>query len=179
MIGGCDQASQIFDNIRALFGKGYAGYEPVDINELIRGVLSTVQGDLDDNGIKTSVRLSEDLPKITGHKGQLEEVLINLVRNAIEAMQTDKNDYRVLQVSSESGGDKIIVAVEDSGPGIDPDQAKTIFDAFVTTKSRGMGLGLALCRMIIDRHSGGLSASSAHPRGSIFRIGLPISAATR
>src|SRR5215469_14551976 len=179
MIGGCDHASQIFDNIRALFGKGDAGYEPIDVNELIRGVLSTVQGDLDDHGIITSIRLSQDLPKIFGHKGQLEEVLLNLVRNAIEAMQTDKNEHRVLQVGSESGGDKIIVVVEDSGPGIDPDQAENIFDAFVTTKSQGMGLGLALCRMIIVRHSGELTASSAKPRGSIFRIGLPILAATR
>jgi two-component system, NtrC family, sensor kinase len=173
------RASEVFDNIRALFGKGDAGYEPIDVNELIRGVLSTVQGDLDDHGITTSIRLSEDLPKITGHKGQLEEVLLNLVRNAIEAMQTDKNDHRVLQVSSEFGGDKIVVAVEDSGPGIDPDHAESIFDAFVTTKSHGMGLGLALCRMIIVRHSGELTASPAHPRGSIFRIGLPILAATR
>src|SRR5499427_295039 len=179
MIGGCDHASQIFDNIRALFGKGDAGYEPLDVNDLIQGVLSTVQGDLDDHGITTSVRLTEDLPKITGHKGQLEEVLLNLVRSAIEAMQTDKNDHRVLRVSSQSGGDKIIVAVEDSGPGIDPDQAENIFDAFVTTKSHGMGLGLALCRMIIVRHSGELTASPAKPRGSIFRIGLPILAATR
>ena len=70
-----------------------------------------------DHGITTGVRLTEGLPKINGHKGQLEEVLLNLVRNAIEAMQTDKNDHRVLQVSSESGGDKIIVAVEDSAPG--------------------------------------------------------------
>jgi two-component system, NtrC family, sensor kinase len=172
------RASEVFDNIRALFGKGDAGYEPVDVNELIRGVISTVQGDLDDHGILTSVRLSEDLPKITGHKGQLEEVLLNLVRNAMEAMQTDKNDHRVLQVSSYPGGDKIIVAVEDSGPGIDPNHAESIFDAFVTTKSQGMGLGLALCRMIIVRHSGELTASPAHPRGSIFRIGLPILAAT-
>src|SRR5215469_11871078 len=179
MISDSHRASQVFDNIRALFGKGDAEYEPVDVNELIRGVLSTVQGDLDNHGITTSVRLSEDLPKISGHKGQLEEVLLNLIRNAIEAMQVDKNDHRVLQVSSESGGDKIIVAVEDSGPGIDPDQAKSIFDAFVTTKSHGMGLGLALCRMIVVRHSGELTASPANPRGSIFRIGLPILAATR
>src|SRR5215831_11065508 len=179
MIGGCNHASQIFDNIRALFGKVEKRDEPIDVNELIRGVLSTVQGDLDDHGIITSVRLSQDLPKATGHKGQLEEVLLNLVRNAIEAMQTDKNDHRVLQVSSGPGGDKIIVAVEDSGPGIDPKHAESIFDAFVTTKSHGMGLGLALCRMIIERHSGELTASPAHPRGTIFRIGLPILAATR
>ena len=179
MISDSHRASQVFDNIRALFGKGDAGYEPIDVNDLIQGVLSTVQGELDDHDIRASVRLSEDLPQVTGHKGQLEEVLINLVRNAIEAMQTNKNDHRVLQVSSESGGDKIIMAVEDSGPGIDPNQAENIFDAFVTTKSHGMGLGLALCRMIIERHSGQLTASPAHPRGSIFRIGLPISAATR
>jgi C4-dicarboxylate-specific signal transduction histidine kinase len=179
MISDSHRASQVFDNIRALFGKGDAGYEPIDVNELIQGVLSTVQGDLDDHGIITSVRLSENLPKVTGHKGQLEEVLLNLVRNAIEAMQTDRNDHRVLQVSSGRGGDKIVVAVEDSGPGIDPNQAESIFDAFVTTKSHGMGLGLALCRMIIVRHSGELTALTAHPRGSIFRIGLPILAATR
>jgi signal transduction histidine kinase len=179
MISDSHRASQVFDNIRALFGKGDAGYEPIDVNDLIQGVLSTVQGDLDDHGIITSIRLSEDLPKVTGHKGQLEEVLLNLVRNAIEAMQTDKDDHRVLQVSSGSGDDKIVVAVEDSGPGIDPKHAENIFDAFVTTKSHGMGLGLALCRMIIVRHSGELTASPVHPRGSIFRIGLPILAATR
>jgi signal transduction histidine kinase len=179
MISDSHRANQVFDNIRTLFGKGDVGYEPIDMNELIRHVLSTVQRDLDDHGITTSLRLSEDLPKVAGHKGQLEEVLLNLVRNAIEAMQTDKNDHRVLQVSSDPGGDKIIVAVEDSGPGIDPDQAAKIFDAFVTTKSQGMGLGLAICRMIIVRHSGELTASSAKPRGSIFRISLPILAATR
>jgi C4-dicarboxylate-specific signal transduction histidine kinase len=179
IIGDCRRASQVFDNIRALFGKGDEGYEPIGVNELIRGVLSTVHGDLDDHRIIAGIRLADELPKIIGHKGQLEEVFINLVRNAIEAMQTDKNDHRVLQVSSWRDGNKIIVAVEDSGPGIDPKHAEGIFDAFVTTKSHGMGLGLALCRMIIDRHSGELSALPAHPRGSIFRIALPILPATR
>src|SRR5215467_7947353 len=128
IISDSHRASQVFDNIRSLFGKGDEGYEPIDVNELIRSVLSTVHGD-DDHGIITSVRLSQDLPKVTGHKGQLEEVLINLVRNAIEAMQADKNDRRLLQVSSGCDGDKIIVAIEDSGPGIDPKYAESIFDA--------------------------------------------------
>jgi signal transduction histidine kinase len=150
------------------------------VNELIRGVLASFQGDLEEHGITACVRLPEDLPKIVAHKGQLQEVLINLVRNAIEAMQADKNDHRVLQVSSERHRDDgIILLIEDSGPGIDPKRAENIFDAFVTTKSRGMGLGLALCRMIIDQHSGELSALPAHPRGSIFRIALPILPATR
>src|SRR5262249_45153840 len=114
------------------------------------------------------------------HKGQLAEDLINLVRNAIEAMQAANNDHRVLQVSSgRHADDKIILSIEDSGMGIDPKHAKNNFDAFVTTKSHGMGLGLAPCRMIIDRHSGELSAAPAQPRGSIFHIALPILPATR
>jgi len=179
MIGDCHRASQVFDNLRALFGKAERGHESIDANELIRGVLTSFQGDLEEHGITARVRLPEDLPKIVAHKGQLEEVLINLIRNAIEAMQADKNDHRVLQViSGRHGDDKIILSIEDSGPGIDPKHVEKIFDAFVTTKSHGMGLGLALCRMIIDRHSGEISALPAHPRGSIFRIALPISPAT-
>jgi len=179
MIGDCHRASQVFDNLRALFGKAERGHESIDANELIRVVLTSFQGDLEEHGITARVRLPEDLPKIVAHKGQLEEVLINLIRNAIEAMQADKNDHRVLQViSGRHGDDKIILSIEDSGPGIDPKHVEKIFDAFVTTKSHGMGLGLALCRMIIDRHSGEISALPAHPRGSIFRIALPISPAT-
>jgi signal transduction histidine kinase len=108
----------------------------------------------------------------------LQEVLINLVRNAIEAMDAVRDERRVLHVSAERlGGDAVRVQVEDSGPGIDPKQMDTIFDAFVTTKSHGMGLGLAICRMIVERHGGQLSAASAQPRGSIFRIVLPARAA--
>ena len=179
MISSCHRAGQVFDNLRALFGKAEKGQEPIDVNELIRGVLTSFQGDLEEHGITAGVSLPEDLPKIFAHKCQLQEVLINLVRNAIEAMQADKNDHRVLQVSSgRHRDDGIILLIEDSGPGIDPKRAENIFDAFVTTKSRGMGLGLALCRMIIDQHSGELSALPAHPRGSIFRIALPILLAT-
>ncbi|MGC2074613.1 MAG: GAF domain-containing sensor histidine kinase, partial [Xanthobacteraceae bacterium] len=175
MIGDSHRASQVFDNIRALFGKADEGHEPIDTNQLIRAVVTDFQGDLEKHGIAADVKLQKDLPKIVAHNGQLQQVLINLVGNAIEAMQADKNDYRVLQVSSgRHGDDKIILSIEDSGPGIDPKHAENIFDAFVTTKSHGMGLGLALCRMIIERHSGELSVSSAHPRGSIFRIILPI-----
>ena len=164
-----------FDNIRALFGKADEGHEPINANELIRDVVTGFQGDLEQHEITARVKLQEDLPKIVAHKGQLHEVLINLVRNAIEAMQADKNDHRALQVSSERhDGDKIILSIEDSGPGIDPKHAENIFEAFVTTKSHGTGLGLAFCRMIIERHSGELSVSPAQPHGSIFRIALPI-----
>jgi signal transduction histidine kinase len=175
LVGDSHRASQVFDNIRALFGKADEGLEPLDANHLIHAVVTGFQGDLEPHGIAADVKLQEDLPKILAHKGQLHQVLINLVRNAIEAMQADKNDHRVLRVSSgRHGDDKIILSIEDSGPGIDPKHAENIFDAFVTTKPHGMGLGLALCRMIIERHSGELSVSPAHVRGSIFRIVLPI-----
>jgi signal transduction histidine kinase len=175
IIGDSHRASQVFDNIRALFGKADEGHEPINANELIRDVVTGFQGDLEQHEITARVKLQEDLPKIVAHKGQLHQVLINLVRNAIEAMQADKNDHRALQVSSERhDGDKIILSIEDSGPGIDPKHAENIFEAFVTTKSHGMGVGLALCRMIIERHSGELSVSPAQPHGSIFRIALPI-----
>ncbi len=99
---------------------------------------------------------------------------MNPIRNAIEAMHVDQSSPRLLQLRTGShGGNRIFVTVADSGPGIDPGQIDNIFDAFVTTKTQGMGLGLALSRMIIDRHAGQLSAAPAKPRGSIFRSVLP------
>jgi GAF domain-containing protein len=142
LVGDSHRASQVFDNIRALFGKADEGLEPLDANHLIHAVVTGFQGDLEPHGIAADVKLQEDLPKILAHKGQLHQVLINLVRNAIEAMQADKNDHRVLRVSSgRHGDDKIILSIEDSGPGIDPKHAENIFDAFVTTKSARNGIG--------------------------------------
>jgi signal transduction histidine kinase len=183
MVGESHRASQVFDNIRALFGNTDHGHEPIDVSELVRSVLSGLQGELDEHQITAGLDLAADLPAITGHRGQLQEVLVNLIRNAIEAMDTDmdadmdadNDSRRALRVSSQPHGtNKVIVAVEDSGPGIDPKHAASIFDAFMTTKAKGMGLGLALSRMIVERHGGQLSVSPAEPRGSIFRLVLPI-----
>jgi signal transduction histidine kinase len=179
MVGESHRASQVFDNIRALFGKTEQGHEPIDVSALVRGVLSGLQGELDEHQITAGLALSADLPAIIGHRGQLQEVLVNLIRNAIEAMDADihadEESRRVLRVSSQPHGtNKVIVAVEDSGPGIDPKHSASIFDAFMTTKANGMGLGLALSRMIAERHGGQLSVSPAQPRGSIFRLVLPI-----
>jgi signal transduction histidine kinase len=110
-----------------------------------------------------------------GHKGQIQEVLFNLARNAIEAMDAVKDGSRVLEVTTERHGrDAIIVAVRDTGPGINPAKLDGIFDPFVTTKPHGMGLGLAICRMIIDRHNGKLTASSDGKRGAVFQLVVPI-----
>ena len=166
-------AGQVFDNIRALFGKSNQSHLPVNLNELTLSVLQMLRDELKDHCIATHTALSSELPLVAGHWGQLQEVFVNLIRNAIEAMAT-VNDDRVLQVRAERyGSDAVVVMVEDSGPGIHPQQLDSIFDAFVTTKPDGMGLGLAICRMIVERHGGQLSALPAHPRGSIFRFVLP------
>ena len=99
--------------------------------------------------------------------------MVNLMQNAVDAMDSVDNDRRVLQIRTEDMSDAISVEIEDTGPGIDPKNSDNIFDAFFTTKSEGMGLGLAICRMIVERHKGQLTVSSAHPHGAIFRIILP------
>jgi signal transduction histidine kinase len=173
MVRDSHRASQVFDNIRALFGKADEGHQPFDMNRLAQDVLQTLRDELTEHGITTHAALQSDLPPVTGHRGQLQEVFINLVRNAIEAMDSVQDGQRTLQMTAKAHGDGIVVQVEDSGPGIDPRQMDSIFDAFITTKPNGMGLGLAICRMIIERHAGQLSAAPAHPRGSIFQVILP------
>ena len=174
MVSDGHRASRVFDNIRDLFSKAHEGKEQIDINQLARDVLQTLREQLNDRGITTEVRLTSQLPLVMGHRGQLQEVFINLVNNAMEAMDGIQDDRRILRLSAEHQGDKaIVVAVEDSGTGIDPKHADRIFDAFVTTKPQGMGLGLAICRMIVERHEGQLTASPANPRGSVFRVVLP------
>ena len=114
------------------------------------------------------------MPIVIGQSGQLQEVIVNLIQNAIDAMDLVDDAHRVLQVRTEfDDGKAISVEIEDTGLGIDPKESDKIFDAFVTTKPKGMGLGLAICRLIVERHEGRLSVSSADPRGAIFRINLP------
>jgi C4-dicarboxylate-specific signal transduction histidine kinase len=175
IISNSHRASQVFDNIRALFGKVDKEHELIDMNEIVLEVLHTLRGELKDRVITVRTELTSQLPLVMGHRGQLHEVLLNLVRNAIEAMDAIKDTRRVLQARTErhDGRDEIVVAIEDSGPGIDPEKLDGIFDAFVSTKPQGMGLGLAICRMIIDRHGGQLSASSGKRRGAVFQFILP------
>jgi signal transduction histidine kinase len=175
VVANSHRTSQIFDNMRSLFGKAEQRQEQIDINGLAHGVLQSWRVRMNDRGISTRVEFVSELPVVGGHRGQLEEVLNNVVSNAIEAMDTVGDERRLLQVRTERHSrDAIVVEVEDSGPGIDPEKINNIFDAFFTTKAHGMGLGLAICRAIIEDHGGQLLASSAQPRGAIFQIVLPI-----
>jgi signal transduction histidine kinase len=172
------RTSEVFDAIRALFRTGDGGRQQIDVNEIVIDVLQSLGGELKEHGIEIRPELVE-LPLVDGHRGQLREVIFNLVHNAIEAMDITTNRKRILRVTTElRGSDAIAIAVEDSGPGIDPEKLDHIFTAFVTTKSQGMGLGLAICRMIIEQHGGSLTASSDGKNGALFQFVLPIASAT-
>lgn len=167
------RASQIFDSIRDLFRESDQERMPVDVCEMVLDVLDTVHSELTEHRITVRHELMAGVPLVIGHPGQLQEVLLNLIRNAIEAM-AGITGPRILQLKVERREhDGIVITVIDTGPGIDPEKLDSIFDAFVTTKSQGMGLGLAICRMIVERHGGRLRASSGPGGGAQFEIDLP------
>ena len=167
--------SQVLDNLRGLFGKADLTQEPIDVNELASRALYALRNELNDHSVATRIELMPSLPFVTGHKGQLQEVITNLILNSVEAMDSVKVDGRMLKVRTTTDGERtLVVQVEDSGPGIDPEKMADIFNAFVTTKANGTGLGLAICRMIIERHGGQLTAKSDGQSGALFQFVLPI-----
>jgi signal transduction histidine kinase len=172
------RANQMLESIRALFKGADLDAQPVDLNGVALGALDLLSRELKDHGVIARTELAPALPLVPGHSGQLQEVLLNLLRNAIDAMDSITEQARVLRVRTElDGREAIVVSVEDSGPGIDPQMLQSIFDAFVTSKPQGMGLGLAICRMIIARHEGRLSASADKKSGALFQFTLPIKSA--
>src|ERR1700688_1407540 len=175
MMGDCHRASEVFDTIRALFRRVDQKREPTVVNEIVLDVLQSMHGELTDHGVTTETELAPELQPVDGHRNQLRQVILNLIHNAIESMDNTMDRSRVLRVIAKSHGpDAIIVAVEDSGPGIDPGGLESIFDPFITTKPDGMGLGLAICRMIVERHGGKLSALSDGKNGARFQLVLPV-----
>jgi PAS domain S-box-containing protein len=180
IIRDCGRASEVFDSIRALFQRGDQTRQPIDVNEIALQVLESLQGELKGRSVTTHTELSSGLPPVSGQRGQLQQVISNLVQNASEAMASTTDRNRVLRLKTGlHNRDAIIVAVEDSGPGFDPKNLGSIFDAFFTTKSHGIGLGLAICRMIIQRHGGHLTASSDGKNGAQFQFVLPLQPADK
>ena len=167
------RADQILQDIRALFGKDDRGPERIDVNETVLAALRALRGVLNEHGVSVRTELKPDVPQVAGHRGQLQEAIINLLQNAVEAMGAIKDERAVTVRTRRDGDHAVVVEVEDTGLGIEPGSLDKVFDAFVTTKPGGMGLGLAICRTIVDRHGGRLSAAPAHPHGAVFRVVLP------
>jgi signal transduction histidine kinase len=146
----------------------------VNINETIAEVIALAHSEIQRNRVSIQTQLSNDLPPILGDRIQLQQVILNLIINAIEAMSGGADNPRELLVGSkkdESQG--VLVAVRDSGPGLDPESLNHIFTAFYTTKSQGMGMGLAISRSIIEAHGGRLWATANEGRGAVFQFTLP------
>jgi hypothetical protein len=140
------------------------------INELI----ALVRSEVVQKRVAVATRLAEGLLSVQGDRVQLQQVVLNLILNAVDAMSSVDDVPRELLISTESwGADQVRVAVHDSGPGIDPEHLERVFDSFYTTKPSGMGLGLSICRSIVDAHGGRLWADANEPRGAVFQFTLP------
>jgi signal transduction histidine kinase len=155
-----------------MFAKDDGNRRRVELTELIRSVLVLVRHDLQQHDVDVEQQFDDPPLEVLGDRIQLQQVILNLVMNAIEAMQSRK--VRTLRLDcSRGGGGKITVAVADTGSGIEPDHMRRLFDPLFSTKQRGMGMGLAICRSIIEGHEGKIWASSAPGGGSIFQFSLP------
>ena len=146
----------------------------MDINALTLEAIELLRKELDDHNIVAHTMLAPEMPVIQGNRGQLREVILNLLQNSIEAMATSTRHRLISIVTVRPDSDPISISLQDTGPGIDPSKLASIFDAFVSTKAKGTGLGLAICKMIIEQHGGKLSAASdTHYGGARFDITLP------
>jgi C4-dicarboxylate-specific signal transduction histidine kinase len=173
VVGDTDRAGDIVDRIRDHIKKTPPRKEHFDLNEAINEVIGLGRSAIVKNGVAVQIRLSEGLFPILGDRVQLQQVVLNLILNAAEAMGSVEGEPRELLISTEQHHTGVLVAVCDSGPGIDPVHLNRIFEAFYTMKSGGVGMGLSICRSIIGAHGGRLWAEANEPRGSIFQFTLP------
>jgi signal transduction histidine kinase len=169
------QASDVITNVRGLFGKDTQERTPTDLNTLIQSVLAVVSIDLRKHGIESQVTLSEQLPPVIGNEVQLQQVILNLVTNAIESMISA--EPRVLSVKSEiTGHNGVRISIADTGSGISLTNLNRLFKPMFTTKAHGMGMGLSICKSIVESHNGRIWVTAGARRGSIFQFELPTGA---
>jgi C4-dicarboxylate-specific signal transduction histidine kinase len=169
------RASEVVRHIRAMFTKAAPERVQVQLNDLIREVAALMHVQASRNEVALHIELAEDLPAAMGDRIQLQQVMVNLVLNGIEATNPVTDRPRHVTIRSDRiNAHEALVAVRDSGVGIDPRDEKRIFDTFFTTKSEGMGMGLAICHSIIEAHGGRLWASANEDHGATLQFTLPI-----
>ena len=174
VVGDADRAGDIVDRIRDQIKKAPPRKRRFDLNKAINEVIVLARSEITKNGVSVQTRLTQGLAPVQGDRVQLQQVILNLVLNAVEAMSAVEAGPRELLISTEqTEANGVLVAVRDSGPGIDPKHVERVFEAFYTTKSSGVGMGLAICRSIIDAHGGRLWADVSEPRGAVFQFTLP------
>src|SRR5258706_13935416 len=169
------RASEVIDRIRALIKKAPPRNDPLYINEIVLEVIALTRSEVLSNGVSLQTQLANGLPLVQGDRIQLQQVILNLIVNAIEATsRTSQEPGEVLISTGKDGSNAVLVAVRDSGPGLDPEDLGRLFDAFYTTKAGGMGMGLSICRSIIEAHGGRIWATANVPQGAAFQFTLPV-----
>ncbi len=168
-----NRASRVIERIRTLLKKASPELRPLSVNEVIREVLALTRNELTTAGVAVQTELADDVPAVLGDHIQFQQVMLNLILNAVDAMSTITDRRRELLIKSAPDADGVLVQVQDSGGGVDPDQANRIFEPFFTTKPQGIGMGLSISRSIIEAHGGRLWATPGHPHGAVFQFTLP------
>ena len=169
------RAGDIISRIRDLARNASVGKEALEINDVVLEVIALTRNEISARGVRVRTQLTEGLPSVGGDRVQLQQVILNLIMNAIEAMSELAEESRELSISSVStGADGVLIAVSDSGPGLPQADRDRLFDAFYTTKASGLGMGLSICRSIVDAHGGRLWATPNEPHGATFCMMLPI-----
>jgi PAS domain S-box-containing protein len=168
-----NRASRVIERIRALLKNKLPQRRPLDINQVIREVLALAHSELSAAGVGVSTKLAAHVPAVLGDRVQLQQVVLNLIMNAIDAMIEVRDRPRNLLITSATDAEEVLVQIQDSGQGLDPENIHRIFDSFFTTKADGTGMGLSISRSIIEAHGGRLRASPGSPHGAVFQIGLP------
>jgi signal transduction histidine kinase len=165
----------VVSRVRALVAKAPPRKEELDINEAVREVIALTHAEAAKSGVAVRTRLVEGLPSVRGDRVQLQQVILNLIVNALEAMHGVGDGPRELLVGiEEAAAGGVLVAVRDTGPGLEPARAERLFEAFYTTKPGGLGMGLAICRSIVEAHGGHLWAEANESRGAVFRLSVPV-----
>jgi C4-dicarboxylate-specific signal transduction histidine kinase len=167
------RAVEIISRIRLLFKKGIPQREPVDVDEVVREMAALLRGEAGRYGISVRLELSPDLPAVLGDRVQVQQVLMNLIVNGIDAMK-ELDGPRDLLIRSRTADTDVMVSVSDTGVGLPAEHADHIFNAFFTTKVHGTGMGLSISRSIVQSHGGRLWATRNSPRGASFHVTLPI-----
>jgi len=173
IIGNAAQASGIIDRVRNMLKPEHNKHQSLNINAVIEDVLSLIQHDIQKQRIAVHTNLNRELPTVRGDRVQLQQLFLNLFLNAVEAMTATHDRVRTLNICSRLEAGRIVVSVQDTGPGIAQDVAHRIFDAFVTTKASGMGLGLAVCKSVVETHGGALTMTPGTADGAAFEVSLP------
>jgi signal transduction histidine kinase len=169
------RAAEAIESIRSLFRAANQEKSPISINAIILEALDLLGAELRSERVHVVTDLAADLPMMWANKSQLQQVMLNVITNAVDAMRPLTDRVRVLKVSSRFvSGQSVLIDVADTGTGIEAEHVDGLFDAFFTTKPDGTGMGLAICRSIIEAHGGRLSEAPNEPRGAVFRFTLPV-----